>query len=326
MYKPMPSILQTPERTVARLLLLSLPAGINEFLVGATPLEALVTNPMILPFVIGFYGAGVVALREIVLRMRQGIPSLLVLGMGFGIILEGLVARTFFSTAHAQVGFLATYGNWLGVNWVWAVLVTLGNALFTVVLPVLMVHLYYPALQKALLLSTPQLVLALGSFLAFPVIANLCSPPHLLPVQLIITTLLLLVLLVVARTLPPGTRLSSSAYPRARPIAFFLVGFLFNVFLFTVSNGIPIVLPPVGAIGLLIMSYAALGWWVVCMIGQDGNAQRQFALISGLLAFFFVIDVVRAATGNVSILLVAAMFVLFLFGIYRNMHRACDAT
>lgn len=75
-------------------LLLVLPAGFNEFLTGATPLQALIADPIILPFVIGFYGAGALIIREFAVRWRKGWPSILAMGSAFGISLEGLVGCT----------------------------------------------------------------------------------------------------------------------------------------------------------------------------------------------------------------------------------------
>ncbi|MGI0080095.1 MAG: hypothetical protein ACRECH_10770, partial [Nitrososphaerales archaeon] len=135
-------------RTSAILILIALPSGFNEFLTGATPLPALLFDPIVLPFVVGFYGAGVLAIRELSVRWGKGWPSVFVMGMAFGIMLEGIATRTFFYDTNGQVGILAVYGRYLGINWVWAVVNTLIDALYTVAIPIMLAARLFPETRE----------------------------------------------------------------------------------------------------------------------------------------------------------------------------------
>ncbi len=54
------------------------------------------------------------------------------------------MVKSFFDPAWMDLGILAVYGRWLGVNWVWAFFLTVYHAVFSIALPVLLVELAYP--------------------------------------------------------------------------------------------------------------------------------------------------------------------------------------
>lgn len=72
------------------------------------------------------YGCGAILVRELAVRWGSGWTGILLLGAAYGILEEGLGAKSFFDPHWRALGPLGTHGRWLGVNWVW----TLGLILF----------------------------------------------------------------------------------------------------------------------------------------------------------------------------------------------------
>lgn len=126
-----------------------------EFLTGSTPVLVPLLDPLSALFLIGLYGAGVLLVREASIRWNKGWPTILLLGAAYGIAEEGLGTKTFFGPA--GVGYLAVYGHFVGVNWVWAVELALFHAVWSIALPIAAVGLLFPATQGASFLPTPRI-------------------------------------------------------------------------------------------------------------------------------------------------------------------------
>jgi hypothetical protein len=136
-----------------------------EFLTGSTPVLEPIVDPVSALFLVGLYGGGVLLVREAAVRWRKGWPTILLLGMAYGIVEEGIGTKTFFGPA--GVGELAVFGHFAGVNWVWAVELTLFHASFSIGLPILVVGLMFPATEgRSFLASRRAVAFTLFSFLA----------------------------------------------------------------------------------------------------------------------------------------------------------------
>ncbi len=89
------------------------------------------------------------------------------------------MVRSFFNPAWKDLGLLATYGRWLGTNWVWAEWLSIYHAIFSITIPIFLVELTYPQSKTRIWLSTRMRVLFHGllvlaiilGFFAFP-----CDP------------------------------------------------------------------------------------------------------------------------------------------------------
>jgi hypothetical protein len=108
---------------------------IGEVLSGSTPLLSFI-NPVVLLLEVGLYGCGAVIVRELAIRWQKGLPTVLTLGAAYGIIEEGLDTKSWFNPNWPDVGILGTYGRVLGVNWVWAVELTIYHAVFSIAIPI----------------------------------------------------------------------------------------------------------------------------------------------------------------------------------------------
>jgi len=90
------------------------------------------------------YGGGAVLARELKIRWKKGVGSLLLIGAAYGIIEEGVMVASFQNPNWMDVGVLGSFGRWMGVNWVWAVELTIYHAIVSITVPVMLVELAYP--------------------------------------------------------------------------------------------------------------------------------------------------------------------------------------
>ena len=116
---------------------------VGELLSGSSP-PAEFFNPLTFVLLTAFYGSGALLVRELTVRWKKGWPSILLLGMAYGIVEEGLAVKSFFDPAWMDLGVLGVYGRWAGVNWVWAVGLTLYHAVFSIAIPIALTYLLFP--------------------------------------------------------------------------------------------------------------------------------------------------------------------------------------
>ncbi len=90
------------------------------------------------------YGSGVLVVHECAVTWKRGWPGLLLLGLAFGTVVEGLVSRSMFCTEWLRIGLLGDYGHWLGINWHWSLLLLVFHAVYSIALPVLVAELVWP--------------------------------------------------------------------------------------------------------------------------------------------------------------------------------------
>ncbi len=111
------------------------------------------------------YGTGAVVIREIARRWKKGWVSILLMGMAYGIFEEGIIARSFFDPGWQDLGQLAFYGRWIGVNWIWSIALTIFHAVVSISIPIVITELLYPKKKDVLWLSKNELIIAFIIFL-----------------------------------------------------------------------------------------------------------------------------------------------------------------
>jgi hypothetical protein len=94
------------------------------------------------------YGSGAMIVRELKIRWKKDFRALLLLGAAYGILEEGLMVKSFFDPNWVDLGMLGTFGRWADVNWVWAEMLTIFHAVFSITIPIALVELCYPDRQK----------------------------------------------------------------------------------------------------------------------------------------------------------------------------------
>lgn len=135
---------------------------IAEFTTGATALTAIFTNPagfflFSIPSLFGLYGCGVLLVREAGVRWKKGWPTILLLGIVYGIMEEGIAVHTFFSPVTNTVGIFGEYGKFFSLDATWAILISLFHSVFSIALPILIGNLLWPETEKEQILKGKSL-------------------------------------------------------------------------------------------------------------------------------------------------------------------------
>lgn len=280
---------------------------IGEVLFGAIPLSRL---PFGLLGVVGLYGGGAIIVREIVRRRRLGAMWLVLLGLAYGLVEEGLVLQSLFDQHYRGLDFLGYYGHWVGVNWVWLEFIVPYHAVFSIAIPIVLTELLFPDvrdeawvsarglaavalvfLANALFLATHQIGLFTGHAPQTSRAANAAVA-------------------VVAAALVASSLWASPGSPRTvdRPAAssprIRLIGVLSGLGWFVVLRVILIgdgKLAPAALILVAGATIAAFAWWSIARVTAPRRAwgdEQTYALVSGALPTSWLLGFVIAAVSG----------------------------
>lgn len=272
------------------LFLFFLAPAIGELLSGsAPPVEFF--NPFMLLVLPALYGSGAVLARELALRWNKRWPTILTLGLAYGIVEEGLMIKSFFDPNWMDLGILGTYGRLAGVNWVWSVSLTLYHATVSIAIPILLIELIYAERRDEPWTSRRGMIglsLLLATVVLFGALALAPYRPPFIPYLLAIIATVSLYFL--ARRLPKRFGPPQPA-PRLRPLWIGTIGFLSTTAYFIGGWALPeLGILPVLTIGFLII--LALGALRLLRWASGEGAWSdvsRLALASGTLTFFILL-------------------------------------
>jgi hypothetical protein len=112
---------------------------VAEVLLGATPISHI---GGLVPLSL-LYGGGAVLIRELARRRSGGWARIALLGVAYAIVEEGLAIQSFFNPDLFQAGLLG--GRAFGVNWVWTEWTVGYHVLWSIIIPILLAELLFPA-------------------------------------------------------------------------------------------------------------------------------------------------------------------------------------
>jgi len=217
------------------------------------------------------YGSGALLARELALRWGKRWPTILTLGLAYGIMEEGLMVKSLFDPQWPDLELMATYGRWAGVNWVWSLSLTLYHA--------------EPWLGRRGVIGLSILLVLdvlLGIFLMTP------YKPPLIPYLLALVAVV--VLFRRARQMPSAWGPSGDKRPW-KPLWTGLTSFAGILAFFFGSWALPELGAPVWA----AMSYLILLAWAVWKIMRRASGEGlwydlgRWPAASGALAFFILL-------------------------------------
>jgi hypothetical protein len=275
-----------------------------------TPPLIFLLNPLTFIFLPAFYGSSALLLREALYRRGCSWPRAILLGAAFGALNEGVVAFTWFMAAGVP-GFLASYGRAFGVNWVWALMLTLFHIIYSMLIPIFLAERCFPRVAHVPWLGRKGTI-AFALWLAFTLALALLGPIY-RPLRA--ASLVWALLLIGVALALPARRARQSTAPRAgRPPRLwtlralgFAATLLFFVALYVLPHLIPI--PALTAL-LLLAGMALAGWLLRRWRRAPGWSDRHtLALVSGMLAFGIALSPTQIATGEP---VLAALFLAFL--------------
>ena len=279
-----------------------------EFLTGSTIFAGFASNPVyLLQFVLVTlpnYALSALLIREAVVAWKKGWATLLSLGIAYGAINEGLMAKTYFTfqPLSPALGTATGVGRLFGVNWPWVTGITLFHMMISISVPVALSFLVFPEAASQRLFSKKGTGVLLGLLVAqitawTPIL--LVLDPGLrqnLPL-LALPIAIVLVFIYVGRRLPsadPGRTLRGSL---GRPIwlaviaaVFFVLAFVpilrFFAFPFIPVSDLYVWFYQVDATGILAtfypMVFAALA--MAFFVRYSLNGRQVLALAIGVLS------------------------------------------
>ncbi len=272
------------------LILFFLAPAIGELLSGSSP-PAEFFNPIVLLIQAALYGSGALLIRELRVRWNKGWPTVLALGVAYGIVEEGLLVKSFFDPNWVDLDLLGTYGRWNGVNWVWCEHLTIYHTIFSIAVPILLLDLLFPALQKERWLSRRGMIgfalLLLADVLFGFFFLTAYRPPW---GPYLGAALLAGALVWLAWRLPAQWGMpQEKAVPR--PLLFALAGFGLTLAVFFVAWGLPALSAPVGITLAALPAIVALAAWGIPAMSRGGawGEPHQLALAAGGLGFFILL-------------------------------------
>ncbi|MEV6348132.1 hypothetical protein [Actinoplanes sp. NPDC051851] len=148
-----------------------------EVSIGNLPLDQL----WIVLFFVPIYGAGALFIRELVRRTGGGYPHLLIMGVGYGLIEEGLALQSL--TSPHLYGAAEWAPRLLGVNTAYTELNLIYHAVFSVAVPVALVEVVHgtrPFLRRGGLI-TSGVVAVLGALLVRVSVPPVADPGYVMP-------------------------------------------------------------------------------------------------------------------------------------------------
>lgn len=287
-------------RTMILLLIIMTP-GIPEYMTGSSRLGDLLFNSpsffLGLAFNIALYSCGALLIREFSIKFHKGWASILILGLAYGIMEEGISVHTFFIPSGSPPGILAIYGRYLGVDWIWALGISVFHAIFSIGLPILLLSIAYPKYSREPLLSKKNAAFVLFIYsidvLVLNIVANRYSSAAIPTGGDYLFFLALSALLVVIALKLPGKWLIGKGNPEGGMKKFFLLGALAfvlycaNAFLPAHSDGTPRISPLLEAL-LFVLGNAIIMAAIVKYMPPTNNRRHKFALALGLIIPLFI--------------------------------------
>lgn len=304
------------KQKVPLLFLILLSPTIAELLSGSSPpLEYF--NPVSFLLLLGLYGGGVLIIRELSVKWGKSWGSILLFGAAYGIIEEGLAAKSFFDPNWMDLGILGSYGRFLEVNWVWAFCLTIFHIIFSITLPIIIFTLIFPELKNIRLLKDKILILVIGLFL-FVVVVFSTLTYKISFIASIITILTVVVFIEMAHRLRSDFISAKNIKPSvsARYIGF--IGMAFTFIFFFIMYAVPYIIPfPSVTILLVLLSCLIFLRFLINNMGKTENINHKVLLSWGLLLPLIILSFIQEKNGAFGMSIVGIFFIGFLFYIKK---------
>ncbi len=252
-------------------------------------------HPVTLVLLCVVYGFPALLARDLIIRRRLGLPSLLLLGLAYGIYNEGIVAKTLMLEDKVPIGAFDHYGFALGLNWSWATIILPWHAMHSIVFPIAINDMLFPNERnvrwlgdrgcRLILLAT----VAIGGLAFISKEQRVAASIYLVPLSLAIAALIL-----AAYQFAGRGELSDSVAPAALPrvAAGFLGYYAWMLGLLLIAGArLPIV---------LFFAYAGLLLYIAakCWKHANGWSVQTVALVG--LGSYLAIGLFRLGTFAIS--------------------------
>ncbi|KAM3099081.1 hypothetical protein ACKFKF_15710 [Phormidesmis sp. 146-12] len=190
-------MLKTLKRIAPAIGLFFLSPLVGEFLLGNMSIDVLL--PVGLPLASTMYGGGALLIREVTRRTKRGWRTMILLGLAYAVIVEGLVNQTLFNPSFFGFNLLATaYIPAIGMGAWWTLMVLTLHTVWSTSVSITLVETFVPNrrttpwLGKVGLAVTTLLFFVGSALTAFFVYFQenfLASPPQLIGTAIAIVSI-----------------------------------------------------------------------------------------------------------------------------------------
>jgi hypothetical protein len=277
------------------LILLFFAAVIPETIVTtSTSVAKMIAQPVSLIFLMLFYGLADLLIREALIRRHLGWVSLVLFGIAFGFINEGVLAGTWYTVKPDGYIYIGQ------INYAWAVALTVFHVFISVILPIAFIETIFPSRAGMPLLRRRGIVISAVLFLLLTAI--FLFAPSYRPYRIVVYALALALTVIALRL--PSTRIIHSLTTRPVPglwklrwagfftmLSYFLL--IYRIPTITLKLAGPHKIAAQGADIALFLLFSAL----LLRIGRRWTAyagwslRHTLALITGMMAFSTLITV-----------------------------------
>lgn len=260
----------------------------------STSVAKIITQPASLPFIMVFYGLADLLIREALVSRRLGWVSLIVLGIAFGFMNEGVIAGTWYTVKPDGYAFIGQ------IDYTWAIALTVFHVFVSVIMPIAFIetlfpsHVGLPLLRRRGIIISAVVFLLLTSVFLF---VESYRPYRIIVFALALALAIIALRLPAARPRPMRTTPPPSLW-RLRWTGFFtMLGFFVLIYAIPPITlklaGAHVVAAQAADIVIFVLFSALLLFAGRRWTGRAGWSLRHtLALITGLLAFSTLITLV----------------------------------
>lgn len=255
----------TIEKRLAAMVCLTLLTTIlPEMLSGNTPAEILFRPDTFIFFALA-YALPIIVIREWSMRLGLNGGGIFLAGMGYGLINEGLLAKTIFIEAGGPIDVFDQYGFAFGVNFPWLAVIIAWHGLSSVLLPIVLTHQLVPeaAVGPWLGKKTAWFVAVLAAVLSSLFFLNDESSGAMGSLPMLAALWIAIALFAFAGSRLKGVIGTAGFVTRWKPFLFGLSGLVFFIAILLVAQaGAPI--------ALYFAAFSALAFLWVTLLRRNG--------------------------------------------------------
>ena len=196
----------------------------------STSVAKIIAQPGALLFIMLFYGLADLLIREALVRRRLGWVSLILLGIAFGFINEGVIAGTWYTVKYNGYVYIGQ------INYTWAVALTVFHVFISVIAPIAFIETIFPSRAGLPLLRRRGIIISSVIFLLLTSVFLFVESYR--PYRIVVFALAL-TLAIVAIRLPAARPRLLSATPPPSLWRLRWAGFLTMLSFFVVIYAIP---------------------------------------------------------------------------------------
>ena len=287
---------------------------VGEVLLGNTPLRLILGYLIVLPM----YGFGALFIRELSRRSGRGWPTILILGVAYGVAEEGLADMSLFNPNFLGLHLLS-YGNLFGIGWPWWFFVLTLHAVWSIGVSIALAEALFARRGEYPWLGRKGLVISGVVFVLGLVLVHFVGGEgYQLSVGQLALSLVLVALIAAVAFLVPTRRVTQAIDPRQTPspwlagaAAFVLTSAFMAVTRLSYSLNLPA--------AVLILAYFLLYGLALFAVWRwsrriGWSAEHKFALAAGALLTYAWYGFVQAPHDALD-LIGQAIFALLALGI-----------